>query len=77
MKREEINYIISILLIFSICITGILGYLQSEFELRKFVPHRYFAYATLSLTALHVYLNWGKVWRFLRRILSGKNKKDI
>jgi len=75
-KREEINYIISILLIFSICVTGILGYLQSQFELRKFVPHRYFAYATLSLATLHVYLNWGKVWRYLRRILSKKNKRN-
>jgi hypothetical protein len=53
-------------------ITGILGYLQSQFEFRKFVPHRYFAYATLSLASLHVYLNWGKIWRFLRRIFKGK-----
>jgi hypothetical protein len=74
MKREDINYIISIMLIFSICVTGILGYLQSQFELRRFVPHRYFAYATLSLASLHVYLNWGKVWRFIRRILSGMKR---
>lgn len=73
-KREEINNIISILLIFTICITGILGYLQSQFELRKFVPHRYFAYATLSLATLHVYLNWGKVWCYLRRKLNKRNK---
>ncbi len=33
-------------------------------------------YATLSLTSLHVYLNWGKVWRYLRRILSRKNKRN-
>ncbi len=76
MKREDINVIISILLIFAICITGILGYLQSQFEFRKFVPHRYFAYATLGLTALHVYLNWGKLWRGLRRMGRGKRKSD-
>jgi len=67
MKREDINYIISILLIFSISITGIVGYVQSRLELRRFVPHRYFAYATLILAALHVFLNWSKVCRYLRR----------
>lgn len=67
MKREDINYIISILLIFSISITGIVGYVQSRLELRRFVPHRYFAYATLILAAVHVFLNWSKVWRYLRR----------
>jgi len=70
MKREDINYTISILLIFSISITGIVGYVQSRLELRRFVPHRYFAYATLILAALHVFLNWSKVWCYLRRKLK-------
>lgn len=67
MKREDIHYLISILLIVAISITGISGYVQSRLELRRFVPHRYFAYATLLLTALHVFLNWRKVWRYLYR----------
>ncbi len=67
MKREDIKYIVSILLFFSICLTGLLGYIQSELELRKFTPHRYFAYITLSLAAVHVILNAGRTWRYLRR----------
>jgi hypothetical protein len=67
MKREDIKYIVSILLFFSICLTGSLGYIQSELELRKFTPHRYFAYATLSLAAVHVTLNAGRIWRYLSR----------
>jgi hypothetical protein len=70
MKREDISYIVGILLIFSITITGMLGYIQSQLELRKFVPHRYFAYTTLSLAAIHVYLNFDKVMRFIRRKLK-------
>ncbi|MFN3531178.1 MAG: hypothetical protein ACK41Q_01480 [Candidatus Brocadia sp.] len=70
MKREDIDYIISILLIFPLSITGIVGYVQSRLELRRFVPHRYFAYVTLILAALHVFLNWGKVWRCLHRKLK-------
>lgn len=72
MKREDINYIISIVLIFSISLTGIVGYIQSQLELRRFVPHRYFAYATLILAAIHVILNWGKLWRYLRRRFKRK-----
>jgi hypothetical protein len=66
MKRTDFHYIISILLFFSISITGILGYIQSQFELRKFVPHRYFAYTTLCLAAVHFFLKSGKVWKYIR-----------
>jgi len=67
MKREDINYAISFGLLLSIIITGVTGYIQSQLELRKFVPHRYFAYVTLSLGAVHVCLNAPKVWRYIRR----------
>jgi len=67
MKRKDINYIISLLLLVSICITGTTGYIQSQLDLRKFVPHRYFAYVTLSLAAIHIYLNAGKLWRHIRQ----------
>ena len=42
------------------------SYVQAELELRKFVPHRYLAYATLILVAIHVYLNGGRLLRYLR-----------
>jgi predicted membrane channel-forming protein YqfA (hemolysin III family) len=66
-KRVDINYIISLLLLFSMVITGITGYIQSQLDLRKFVPHRYFAYVTLGLVGIHVCLNAGKIWRYIRR----------
>jgi hypothetical protein len=49
MKRVDINYIVSLLLLFSMVITGITSYIQSQLDLRKFVPHIYFAYITLVL----------------------------
>jgi len=72
MKREDINYLVSFLLLLSICFTGITGYIQSRLELRRFVPHRYFAYVTLGLAAVHVCLNAGKLWRYIRRKLKTK-----
>jgi hypothetical protein len=73
MKRETFQYTVSLLLIVSICTTGILGYIQSELELRKFVPHRYFAYTSLGLAALHLYFHWGKLCRFVH----GRRKKRL
>ncbi len=67
MKRKDIHYIISLLLLLSVAITGTTGYIQSQLDLRKFVPHRYFAYVTLSLAAIHIYLNAGKLWRYIRQ----------
>ena len=72
MKREDISYIISVLLLLSVCITGATGYIQSQLDLRKFVPHRYFAYTTLSLAAIHVYFNASRLWRYIRQKLKGK-----
>ena len=70
MRREDINYAISLLLLASITVTGLTGYIQSQLELRRFIPHRYFAYITLSLAAVHLYLNTGKLWRYIRRRLK-------
>jgi NhaP-type Na+/H+ or K+/H+ antiporter len=67
MKRVDINYIVSLLLLFSMVITGITGYIQSQLDLRKFVPHIYFAYITMGLAGVHVFLNAGKIWRYIRR----------
>ena len=56
MKRHHLDYAVSILLLISLCVTGLLGYVQSELELRRFIPHRYAAYTTLWLAAIHVYV---------------------
>ena len=66
MNKADFEIIISLLLILAVCVTGVLGYLQSELELRRFVPHRYAAYATLVLTAVHVSLKWGRLLRYIR-----------
>ncbi len=56
MKRHHLDYAVSILLLISLCVTGLLGYVQAELELRRFIPHRYAAYATLWLAAIHVFV---------------------
>ena len=65
MKRRDFNIIISLLLLLSSLITVALGYIQSQLELRNFVPHQYMAYSTLILILIHVFLNWNIVWKYL------------
>ena len=72
MNRADFEVIVSILLIVAVCVTGALGYLQSELELRRFVPHRYAAYATLVLTAVHVALNCSQLLRHIRARYTGR-----
>ncbi|MHC4122745.1 MAG: hypothetical protein ACYSSI_04165 [Planctomycetota bacterium] len=73
MKRRDINYFISLLLLISVIITGLTGYIQSQLELRRFVPHRYFAYTTLVLAAVHIYLNASRIWRYFLQKIKDKN----
>jgi hypothetical protein len=73
-KREDINYAVSILLLVTISVTAATGYIQSQLDLRRFVPHRYFAYISLALAAVHVHLNIAKIWRYLRRKLKQRPK---
>ncbi len=72
MRRQDINYIVSILLLVSLAITAITGYIQAQLDLRRFVPHRYFAYVTLGLIVIHVYFNAGKLWRYINGRLKRK-----
>ena len=72
--RKDINFLISLLLMCSIIVTGTLGFIQSEFDLRKFVPHRYAAYTTLFLAAIHLYLNFGALWRYLKQLFRGREQ---
>jgi multisubunit Na+/H+ antiporter MnhE subunit len=64
MKRITLNYLLSGVLFLSILITALLGYIQSELELRKFIPHRYSAYLTLILLFIHIIQNGSKVIRY-------------
>ncbi|TNF98641.1 MAG: hypothetical protein EP297_07570 [Gammaproteobacteria bacterium] len=57
MSQQTLNRLVSWALLLSITCTAILGTIQSEFELRRFFPHRYAAYITLTLVVIHLFLN--------------------
>jgi|GEM_PF-4004366 len=57
MSQQTLNRLVSWALLLSIICTAVLGIIQSEFELRRFFPHRYAAYITLTLVVIHLFLN--------------------
>lgn len=69
MKLRDINYIVSFLLLIAIMATGATGYIQAKLELRGFIPHRWFAYAVLILSAIHIFLNFKKLWNYTKKRL--------
>lgn len=68
MQRKHFELLVSALLFVSLALTALLGYIQSSLELRRYVPHRYFAYATLLLAALHVALNFKRIAAHIRSL---------
>ena len=64
---RTLKHVLSLLLLLSIALTGILGYIQSSLELRRFVPHKYFAYTTLIRAAVHITLNFERIVRWYTR----------
>ncbi len=64
---NDVRYIISFLLILFVFTTGIAGLIQAKLDLHHFLYHRYLAYVTLILSALHVALNFKKLYRYLTR----------
>ena len=68
-QRVNISFALCFLLFLCIALTGLTGYLQVKLDIHRFVFHKYLAYSTLSLTLLHILLNWKKVWGYVKRLL--------
>lgn len=66
MKKIDFNYLISFILIISVLLTGLTGFIAAELEIHRFVPHKYFAYTTLVLVIFHLYFNLPKLFKYLK-----------
>jgi hypothetical protein len=67
MRTSDLNYLVSLLLILFLAATGVAGYIQTRLDLHHFIYHRYLAYGTLFLGAVHLSLNIRKLVRYLIR----------
>ncbi|MCP4717524.1 MAG: hypothetical protein GY868_20575 [Deltaproteobacteria bacterium] len=71
LQRSDMRVVISLLLLLVAALTGLTGYLQVRLDLHRFVPHKYLAYSTLLLIALHVGLNAGKMIGVVKKFRRG------
>lgn len=71
-RRFNINFLVCVLLFFCIGVTGFTGYLQVRLDLHRFIFHKYFAYASLIFTCLHLLFNWKTIKTYLKRPGGGQ-----
>ena len=67
MTMNDVKYLVSLLLIPFAFATGITGLIQIKLDLHHFIYHRYLAYGTLFLSAVHVSFNFRNLFRYLTR----------
>ena len=57
MKKSDVCLIIFLFLILMLISTGISGFIQVKLDLHRTTIHKFSAYSTLSLAAIHVLLH--------------------
>jgi len=75
--RLDLSFTLCVLLFICIGVTGLTGYLQVRLDLHRFVLHKYFAYASLIFTCLHMLINRTKIKAYMKRLAGRQiDKRD-
>ena len=61
MKKSNVSIIVCLLLILMLMSTGISGFIQVKLDLHRTTIHKFSAYSTLSLAAIHVLLHFKEI----------------
>jgi len=60
-KKSDVCLIICLFLILMLMSTGISGFIQVKLDLHRTTIHKFSAYSTLSLAAIHVSLHFKEI----------------
>jgi len=60
-KKSNVSIIVCLLLILMLMSTGISGFIQVKLDLHRTTIHKFSAYSTLSLAAIHVLLHFKEI----------------
>ena len=66
MKKQDVNIILSLILLVSIIFTAIFGFIQSNLDLHKFRYHKYGAYFTLICALIHVIITFPNIIKYFK-----------
>lgn len=61
MKKSDVCLIVCLFLILLLMGTGISGFIQVKLDLHRTTIHKFSAYATLSLAAIHIILHFKEI----------------
>lgn len=66
MRRRNFSALVSLVLLGSVALTTVFGLVQANLDLHQFQFHKYSAYCTLALMAIHVALNGSNILKWAR-----------
>ena len=66
MKKPDISFIVCFLLILALVVTGISGFIQVKLDLHRTTIHKFSAYSTLSLSLVHILINFRKFINYVK-----------
>ena len=69
MKKSDLTLIVCLLLILTLIINGISGFIQVRLDLHRTTIHKYSAYSTLSLSLIHIVLHFNKLITYIKNVL--------
>jgi SagB-type dehydrogenase family enzyme len=80
MRKRDLNYLVTFALLIAGGFTASTGLISDAWDLNEFVYHKYSAYLTAGLAALHLWLNGYRLVAYLRNRLAlakvyGQQKK--
>ncbi len=67
MKKPDISFIVCFLLILALAVTGISGFIQVKLDLHRTTIHKFSAYSTLSLSLVHILINFRKFINYAKK----------
>ena len=70
MKKSDVSLIICLFLIMMLMSTGISGVIQVKLDLHRTTIHKYSAYSTLSLSAIHILLHFKEIIKRARNLFK-------
>ncbi len=70
MKKSDVCLIICLFLILMLMSTGISGFIQVKLDLHRMTIHKFSAYFTLSLAAIHVLLHFEEIVNRVKNVFK-------
>ncbi len=70
MKKSNVGLIVCLLLLLMLMTTGISGFIQVKLDLHRTTIHKFSAYSTLALAAIHILLHFKEIIKRVKNVFK-------